>query len=182
MASVSGFRASSISNFSFISCLDDFSEDGDGAPADSVLDVAEGQSAEGTEQVGVPEIESLDHILRLPPTPKRMGKRSVKRTHPVADGNIDGMREAAEVKKQKLEELKHRQEDRQQKKKENNLQQLEKVKLRYKKDEKLINELSKLKSNKTNIKKLESAKNRNNKDKTLIITLTKLCDEAVDDE
>ena len=43
-----------------------------------------------------------ESVLKLPPTPQRSGKRQVKKTHPVSEGNIEDMK-AVKTKKEKLE-------------------------------------------------------------------------------
>lgn len=81
-------------------------------------------------------------ILKLPPTPQRMGKRQVKRTHPVAEENIDPLRESRVLKAQKEDEKERRKIARIEKKKKTIADKLEKVLKRKEKDLKMIEALT----------------------------------------
>jgi DDE superfamily endonuclease/helix-turn-helix, Psq domain/Tc5 transposase DNA-binding domain len=85
---------------------------------------------------------SCEPTLKLPSKSKREGKRQVKRTHPVAQGNISNMLNARELKRQKTEDLQARKLARAQKKKEAMALKLENAKKRQKKNEKLIENLT----------------------------------------
>jgi hypothetical protein len=88
---------------------------------------------------GIEEPMSVEEpILKLPPTPKRMGKRNLKRTHPVAERNIDTMLESRVLKAQIEDSKQARKMARIEKKKITIATKLEKAKKRKEKDEKTI--------------------------------------------
>ena len=89
----------------------------------------------------LPATQHHDAFLKLPPTPKRAGKRTVKRTHPVSEGNIEEMKDD-KTKKQKLEmEKKVRQMTRIEKQKNNIKLEIEKAMIRKQKDDEKLQRL-----------------------------------------
>ena len=93
------------------------------------------------------ETHEQDTLLKLPPTPQRNGKRKVKRTHPVLEGNIDELK-GTKTKKQMLEmEKQARKEIRADKKKLSICLQIEKAEKRKQKDDEKLRRLQELKNN-----------------------------------
>ena len=81
-------------------------------------------------------------LLKLPPTPKRQGKRNIKRTHPFSSQNMTGMRESQMKKAKEEEDKKVRKIVRTQKKKELIAKQIESAKLKMAKASKKIDSLT----------------------------------------
>lgn len=77
-------------------------------------------------------------ILKLPPTPKRKGKRNVKKTHPVAEENIDNMRESRNVKLEMEHAKQERKTARIKKQEESKAAKLAKVLKRMEKDKNTV--------------------------------------------
>ena len=90
------------------------------------------------------EGEECEKILRLPPTPQRMGKRRVKRTHPVAEENIAAMKIKKTEKAQQEQAKQARKIARDEKKKRSVAIQLEKAIARRGKDDEKISRLTQM--------------------------------------
>jgi hypothetical protein len=72
-------------------------------------------------------------ILTLPPTPKRKNKRSVKRTHPFAEGNVEEMKRLKLNKEQKLTAAANRKAERIEKQNKKKAEKLEAAKKQFEK-------------------------------------------------
>lgn len=86
--------------------------------------------------------ESLGNILKLPSTPKREGKKNVKRTHPFASQNINDLKDKRMKKEQIEEEKRLRKIIRDEKSRTNALKKLEAAVKRQEKDKRMIEKLT----------------------------------------
>ena len=81
-------------------------------------------------------------VLKLPPTPKRQGKRNVRRTHPFSSQNIAKMQESQTKKAREDEEKKNRKAARAQKKNEMINKKIENAKVKMAKTSKILETLT----------------------------------------